>query len=73
MLWCICDQAQEGDSTTKRVESKCYQNDDLLVTKDKAGISQILKNLDEGNLTFPRMELLPFSKEDRQQCQQICD
>lgn len=31
-----------------------------LVMKDKSGLSQSLQNLDEGNLTFPREELLPF-------------
>ena len=31
-----------------------------LVTKDKSNISGSLKNLDEGNLTFPRVELIPF-------------
>ena len=36
---------------------------DKLTMKDKSGISQSLKNLDEGNLTFPRIELLPFLKE----------
>ena len=35
----------------------------MLVMKDKSDISQSLKNLDEGNLVFPRMELLPFLKE----------
>ena len=28
--------------------------------KDKSGLSSSLKNLDEGNLTFPREELIPF-------------
>ena len=31
-----------------------------LVMKDKSDISNGLKNLDEGNLTFPRAELIPF-------------
>ena len=31
-----------------------------LVMKDKSDISNSLKNLDEGNLTFPRAELIPF-------------
>ena len=31
-----------------------------LVIKDKSGISQSLKNLDEGKLTFPREELITF-------------
>ena len=31
-----------------------------LVMKDKSGLSSSLKNLDEGNLTFPREELIPF-------------
>jgi len=35
----------------------------LLVVKDKSDISQSLKNLDEGNLVFPWMELLPFLQE----------
>ena len=30
--------------------------------KDKSDISHSLKNLDEGNLVFPWMELLPFLK-----------
>ena len=34
-----------------------------LVMKDKSSISASLKNLDEGNLIFPRIELLPFLKE----------
>ena len=34
-----------------------------LIMTDKSSISQSLKNLDEGNLLFPRMELLPFLKE----------
>ena len=37
--------------------------------KDKSGLSSSLKNLDEGNLTFPR-ELIPFlhlvDKEDQE-------
>ena len=35
----------------------------LHVMKDKSDISQSLKNLGEGNLVFPRMELLPFLQE----------
>ena len=35
----------------------------LLVMKDKSDISQSLKNLHEGNLVFPRIELLPFLQE----------
>ena len=31
-----------------------------LLMKDKSDISSSLKNLDEGNLTFPRSELIPF-------------
>ena len=31
-----------------------------LILKDKSDISNSLKNLDEGNLTFPRAELIPF-------------
>ena len=31
-----------------------------LVMKDKSDISNSLKNSDEGNLTFPRAELIPF-------------
>ena len=31
-----------------------------LVMKDKSGSSSSLKNLDEGNLAFPREELIPF-------------
>ena len=31
-----------------------------LVMKDKSGLSSSLKNLDEGNLTFSREELIPF-------------
>ena len=31
--------------------------------KDKSSISPSLKNLDGGNLIFPRMELIPFLKE----------
>ena len=31
-----------------------------LVMKDKSNIPGSLKNLDEGNLTFPRVELIPF-------------
>ena len=34
-----------------------------LVMKDKSSLSSSLKNLDEGNLIFPRIELLPFLKE----------
>jgi len=34
-----------------------------LVMKDKSSISSSLKNLDEGNLIFPSIELLPFLKE----------
>ena len=34
-----------------------------LVMKDKSSLSSSLKNLDEGNLIFPRMELVPFLKE----------
>ena len=33
-----------------------------LVMKDKSSISVSLKNLDEGNLIFPRIELVPFFK-----------
>lgn len=33
-----------------------------LVMLDKSNISESLKNLDEGNLTFPRKELIPFLK-----------
>lgn len=35
---------------------------DKLIMIDKSGISVGLKNLDEGRLTFPRKELLPFLK-----------
>ena len=31
-----------------------------LILKDKSDISNSLKNLHEGNLTFPRAELIPF-------------
>ena len=31
-----------------------------LVMKDKSNICGSLKNLDEGNITFPRVELIPF-------------
>ena len=31
-----------------------------LILKDKSYISNSLKNLDKGNLTFPRAELIPF-------------
>ena len=31
-----------------------------LVMKGKSAISQSLKHLDEGNLTFPRVELISF-------------
>ena len=31
-----------------------------LVMKDKSAISACLKNLDEGNLVFPRAELIMF-------------
>lgn len=34
-----------------------------LVMKDKSSLSSSLKNLDEGNLIFPRIELLPFLKQ----------
>ena len=33
-----------------------------LVAKDKSNIPSSLKSLDEGNLIFPRIELLPFLK-----------
>ena len=35
----------------------------VLVMKEKSDISQSLKNLDEGNLVFPWMELLPSLQE----------
>jgi len=45
----------------------------LLMT-DKSSILQSLKNLDEGNLVFPRMELLPFLKEvDKNVCKFATD
>ncbi|KAJ7374192.1 hypothetical protein OS493_007265 [Desmophyllum pertusum] len=34
-----------------------------LTMKDKSSVPQSLKNLDEGNLVFPRTELLPFLKQ----------
>ncbi|XP_015779652.1 PREDICTED: uncharacterized protein LOC107357522 [Acropora digitifera] len=33
---------------------------ECLILKDKSSISEHLKNLDEGNLTFPKHELLPW-------------
>ena len=41
-----------------------------LVMKDKSSISASLKNLDEGNLIFPRIKPLPFLKEvDKNACE----
>ena len=33
-----------------------------LLMKDKSDITSSLKKLDEGNLIFPRAELIPFSR-----------
>ena len=42
----------------------------ILVMKDKPSISASLKNLDEGNLIFPRIKPLPFLKEvDKNVCE----
>ena len=51
-----------GQEDRRPPKSECARTPMLIMT-DKSSISHSLKNLDEGNLLFPRMELLPFLKE----------
>ena len=45
-----------------------------LVRKDKSNISESLKNLDEGRLTFLRVEIIPFLRTvDREVCDYVTD
>lgn len=45
-----------------------------LLMKDKSNIPASLKSLDEGNLKFPRTELLPFLKSvDNEVCEFVTD
>ena len=41
--------------------------------KDKSNLSPHLKRLDEGNLTFPRVELIPFIREVDLQVRDFCN
>ena len=58
----LADKSMRAKPSEKKriVMEKELVLQNALVLKDKANISSHLKNLDEGNLTFPRHELLPF-------------
>jgi len=50
----------ELSSQTKPIMEKELTSLQELLMKDKSDITSSLKNLDEGNLIFPRVELIPF-------------
>ena len=66
---CRVNRASEGSKKMKRPKPSSSRRAsieeelkivDCHILKDKSSISENLKNLDEGNLTFPKHELLPW-------------